>query len=120
MQNYLNNRLYLKEKRKDLRKKSTAAEAILWLSLKNKQLCGKRFRRQFSIANYILDFYCHEEKLGIELDGSNHFTGFGSQYDQRRTEFLNKHGVRIIRFENDAVFKRHETVLEIIKENFIL
>lgn len=114
----LNNKLFLKEKRKYLRNNSTTAEVILWLSLKNKQLSGKRFRRQFSVGNYILDFYCHEEKLAIELDGAKHFTQEGAQYDEIRTLYLKKSGIRILRFENDLIFKRHETVLSIIKEHF--
>jgi very-short-patch-repair endonuclease len=64
----------LTEKRKALRNNLTSAEATLWLCLKNKQLEGKRFRRQFSIGNYIVDFYCPEQKLAIELDGQGHFT----------------------------------------------
>ena len=115
----LNNQVHLKSKRKALRNNLTAAEAVLWRSLKNKQLEGRRFRRQFSIGNYILDFYCHSEKLGIELDGAHHFTDEGILRDKLRTEYLNKHGVRILRFENELVFTRHESVLSEIKESFL-
>jgi very-short-patch-repair endonuclease len=75
------NRGYLKKARRDLRKNLTPAEATLWLMLKNKQLEGRRFRRQFSIGNFIVDFYCPSEKLVIELDGANHFTNSGSNAD---------------------------------------
>lgn len=104
--------------RKKLRNKSTPAEAVLWRSLKNRQLEGKRFRRQYSIGNYILDFYCQEEKLAIELDGAHHFTEEGIKYDKIREEYLNSIGIRILRFENAAVFNFHESVLDTIKNNF--
>lgn len=104
--------------RKKLRNKSTPAESTLWRSLKNKQLEGKKFRRQYSIGNYILDFYCQEEKLGIELDGAHHFTEEGIKHDKIRDEYLNRIGVRVLRFENAAVFKFHESVLDTIKNNF--
>ena len=105
-------------KRKYLRTNGTSAEAVLWLSLKNKQLDGRRFRRQFSIGDFIIDFYCPKEKLGIELDGADHFTEFGIKYDEQRTDRLNKMGIKILRFENDLIFKRHESVLSSIKEHF--
>ena len=89
---------YLKEFRKDLRNNLTPAEATLWKYLQNSKLDGRKFRRQHSIKNYILDFYCPSEKLGIELDGSSH-NGFASdEYDNERTAELNKLRIRIIRF----------------------
>src|SRR5690348_5675054 len=107
----LKNRPTLKEKRKRLRNNSTEAEAFLWRYLKNKQLDGRKFRRQFSIGRFILDFYCPSEKLGIELDGSSHGTPEGIEYDERRTRFLNKNGITIIRFENRMVFDELDFVI---------
>jgi len=66
------NRKYLKSFRSSLRNKSTSAEAVLWNILKSKNLNGRKFRRQHSIGNYIVDFYCASEKLVIELDGNPH------------------------------------------------
>ena len=68
------NRKEKKVQRKELRSNGTKYEATLWLILKNRQIDGVRFRRQFSVGEYILDFYCPELKLGIELDGQGHYT----------------------------------------------
>ena len=114
----INNRPELREFRKDLRNNSTSAEATLWLSLKRKQLDGRKFRRQFSVENYIIDFYCPSEKLAIELDGAGHFTSSGAEYDEERTKVLNTHGINVIRFENVEVFERLESVIDDIKGNF--
>jgi len=114
----VNNRPELKDFRKKLRNNSTSAEASLWIRLKNKQLEGRKFRRQFSVDNYILDFYCTSEKLCIELDGAGHFTDAGFEYDEERTAVLNNHGIRVIRFENKEVFDSIESVMETIKNTF--
>lgn len=114
----LNNIKPLKEIRKDLRNKSTSAEATLWKHLQKNKL-GKKFRRQHSVGNYVLDFYCPQEKLAIELDGEHHFTPEGLAYDQDRTNYLNHQGIRVIRFENDEVFTVIETVLQTITSHFI-
>lgn len=116
--NQLFNRSYLLQNRRKLRNNLTPAEATLWKSLKNRQMEGRRFRRQFSVGNYILDFYCPEEKLAVELDGHYHFTFFGSMKDDERTEYLNKKGIRVIRFENVEVFENLEYVLEEIRKCF--
>ncbi len=116
--NQLFNKSYLKKYRRNLRKNLTPAEATLWIHLKNRKLDGRRFRRQFSIGNYILDFYCPTEKLVIELDGEEHFTPWGSMHDNERTNFLNKKGIKLIRFENYEVFENMDYVFEEIRKNF--
>ncbi|HET8858764.1 endonuclease domain-containing protein [Marivirga sp.] len=119
MKNYqIHNRPELKEYRKRLRNNGTPAEAFLWNYLKAKQLKGRKFRRQFSVGNYILDFYCPAEKLCIELDGADHFTSAGYQNDEERTNYLNHLGIKVIRFENKTVFDATESVLETIVSNF--
>ncbi len=115
----INNQKHLKPFRKTLRSTLTPAEAKLWLCLKNKQLDGKRFRRQFSIGNYILDFYCPEQKIAVELDGKHHFTPEGRMIDDERDLFLSAQGIRVLRFENIRVFQQLENLLEEIKMNFI-
>ena len=115
----INNQKHLKQFRKTLRSTLTPAEAKLWLCLKNKQLDGKRFRRQFSIGSYILDFYCPEQKIAVELDGKHHFTPEGRMIDDERDLFLTAQGIRVLRFENNRVFQQVENVLEEIKINFI-
>ncbi|WP_323756014.1 endonuclease domain-containing protein [Roseivirga sp.] len=114
----INNRPTLKEFRKNLRNNLTSAEATLWKFLKGKQLEGRKFRRQFSVENYILDFYCPSEQLAIELDGAHHYTAAGVEYDTERTKVLNSHGITVIRFENREVFEALEAVLERIKGSF--
>ena len=112
------NKKSLAEKRKQLRSNGTSAEAVLWNRLKEKKLDGRRFRRQFSINNYIVDFYCTTEKLAIELDGQNHFTQAGSANDYERDQNLKAQGVTVLRFENEVVFKNIEGVLDEIKRHF--
>lgn len=118
MSRSINNKPELKPFRKELRNHSTSAEAVLWTYLKNKQLGGRKFRRQFSVGSFILDFYCPKEKLCVELDGAHHFTEEGLKNDNERTDFLNAQGIRVIRFENFEVFNSLEQVLETIQDNF--
>ena len=108
----------LKEKRRELRQNLTPAEASLWSVLKNKQLEGRKFRRQHSVGNYILDFYCASEKLCLELDGAYHYTPMQDRYDTERTTYLNSLGIKVVRFENKEVFEHIDRVLDEIKNNF--
>ena len=105
--------------RKALRNKGTPAEAFLWTMIKHSKLKGRKFRRQHSVGNYILDFYCPFERLAIELDGAHHFTDIGFQYDEERTKYINGLNIRVIRFENKDVFEHPENVLRMIADNFI-
>ena len=116
MPEYINTLPEMKPIRRKLRKQMTAAEVALWMMIKNKQLVGERFLRQFSIGHYVVDFYCHKYKLSVELDGAGHFTEEGRKYDQKRTEYLNSVGVTVIRFENLEVFNYPMQVLEEIKK----
>ena len=99
-----------------LRNEGTAAEAVLWLSLKGRQVEGMRWRRQFGVGPYILDFYCPQLRLCIELDGASHYTVQGGINDLQRDEWLMRtHGIHTIRFENKEVFIHHEAVKEHIR-----
>jgi very-short-patch-repair endonuclease len=80
----LHNGTHLKENRKDLRNNLTTAEATLWTFLQRRQLEGRKFRRQHSIGNYIVDFYCPQERLAVELDGEYHFIQNGFAEDELR------------------------------------
>jgi very-short-patch-repair endonuclease len=104
-------------RREKLRQSLTSAEALLWMNLKKSQLDGRKFRRQHSIGPYIVDFFCPECRLAVELDGEGHMTLSGAEADQRRTEFLKRFNVRVIRFENKDVFDGLEGVLEEIRRN---
>ncbi len=96
--------------RKLLRKSSTPQEIILWSRLRRKQL-NYRFRRQHSIGKYIVDFYCPEMKLVIELDGWQHRKENNGGYDIERTKFLESLGCKILRFWNNDVNKNIEGVI---------
>ena len=111
----IHNRKSVKDLRRHLRRSLTPAEATLWKALQGSKLAGKKFRRQHSIGNYVVDFYCPECNLAVELDGENHFNSMASEYDLRRTEFLGRHNIRVLRFENRAVFEHPEGVLEAIR-----
>ncbi|MCU0378088.1 MAG: endonuclease domain-containing protein [Bacteroidales bacterium] len=109
---------FLRDYRKKLRRNSTSAEAELWKLLKGKQLDGRKFRRQYSIGKFILDFYCASERLAIELDGDRHGDYAIIRRDEEREIYLQKLGIRILRFENRMVFQETEMVLETIKGMF--
>ena len=103
------------ELRKELRNNGTPAEGRMWLMLKNRQIKGKKFRRQFSVGSFVLDFYCTELKLAIELDGAPHFTSVGVQYDEEREKYLLSQGIKVLRYENKIVFEDSEGIVDDIK-----
>ena len=89
--------------------------------LKDKQLDGLKYRRQHSIGPYILDFFCPEISLAIELDGNTHIDPESVEYDTHRTEYLNYYGIKVIRFTNTEVFKNiHHVLKEIKTHHFIV
>jgi very-short-patch-repair endonuclease len=101
--------------RSKLRKSLTPAEAVLWKSLQRSQLLDKKFRRQFGIGPYIVDFYCPECRLAIELDGQGHFEVNADSHEVERTKYLDSCGIRILRFENKIIFDNLEAVLDVIR-----
>lgn len=101
-----------------LRKNMTVAEKIVWERLSNNQL-GKRIRRQHPLHHYIADFYCHELKLVIEIDGGIHLLKENRSYDITRTTSLNEFGIQIIRFTNDQVINNVDQIIEEIKKKII-
>ena len=84
-----------------LRKNQTKEERHLWFDFL--RYCKPRFRRQEIISNYILDFFCHEAKLAIELDGSQHFDSKALDYDAKRTAYLEGLGITLVRFPNSDI-----------------
>ena len=102
------------DKARALRARSTDCEHKLWRHLRNRGLGGHKFRRQFPIAGYIVDFVCLERRLVVELDGGQH--GEQAEYDRHRTEILHKNGYRVIRFwDNDVLERRDDVLSEIFK-----
>jgi very-short-patch-repair endonuclease len=118
MKNKIHNHKYLEQRRKSLRNNLTSAEATLWKYIQKTQLEGRKFRRQHSITNYIVDFYCPVENLIIELDGAVHLNIGQQNYDNERTLKLESLGFKVIRFENKMIFEELDTVLKEISNNF--
>ena len=101
-------------RRRALRTRSTDAEMVLWRLLRGRQLSGLRFRRQHPVGPFIVDFYCADCQVAVELDGGQHFTPEGQQHDRKRSEYLAEQGVRVIRFSNREVLEELEGVLNVI------
>ena len=101
----------LKPRRQELRRNQTDAEKALWLKVRNRQICGMKFYRQYSLGPFILDFYCPEKKLAVELDGGQHNQHENKEYDTARSEYLKAHGIDVIRFWNNEVLLDMESVL---------
>jgi very-short-patch-repair endonuclease len=103
------NVLKLKGRRIDLRKNQTPQEIILWSKLRLSQL-GFKFRRQHSIGGYVVDFYCPEKKLVIEVDGSQHVEN--QEYDNKRTEYFSILNIKVLRFWNNDINTNINGVIE--------
>lgn len=103
-----------KEKRKYLRNNATDAEKKLWVFLRNRQLNENKFRRQHGIGPYIVDFYCPELKLVIEVDGEIHNTKEAKEYDDKRTKYFQLYQISVLRFRNNEIFNDVESVLQAI------
>ena len=106
----LHNRKFFKPIRKHLRNQGTSAEATLWKMLKKKQIGNYKFRRQHSIGKFIVDFYCPELNLVIELDGEPHAELSVIAKDKERDEWLNQMGCEVFRYENRWVFEYPEVI----------
>ena len=113
---HLGTRATTHEHAKELRYTQTEAEQRVWALLRNRQLNGKKFRRQHPIADYVLDFYCHECKLAIELDGEHHKQEKVKEYDAARTKFLNQSAIKILRFWNDEIAIDVDSVIQRITD----
>ena len=102
-----------KSKRKYLRSHMTHAEIALWTELKGRRLKAK-FRRQYGVGPFVLDFYCPKRKLAIELDGMSHDDNEAKQYDHSRQTHIEQYGIRFLRFTDQQVFDHIEDVLKCI------
>ena len=101
---------------RELRKKSTDAERLMWSALRDKQLDGASFKRQVPIGPYIADFACHAKKLVVELDGGQHFADDAERADAARTAAIEARGFRVIRFSNHEVMTNRAGVLQSIAD----
>ncbi|WP_055442241.1 endonuclease domain-containing protein [Lacinutrix himadriensis] len=116
--NKIHTKKELKTLRAILRQKLTPAEAYLWNVLKARKFKNKRFTKQHSIGNYIVDFYWAEHKLIIELDGEIHNNALQIEKDNERTKYLENLSYKVIRFENKMVFDNLSSILMEIENNF--
>jgi very-short-patch-repair endonuclease len=99
---------------RELRKDATEAERTLWCYLRNHHLSGRKFRRQYPFHGFILDFYCAEAKIAIELDGQIHDRQ--KDYDLARQRIIESHGIKVIRFMNEMIMNNINTVLDSIRK----
>jgi very-short-patch-repair endonuclease len=100
--------------RQKLRHNATPSEKVLWRSLKNSNL-GVKFRRQHGVGPYVLDFYCPERRLAIEIQGSVHEDVLRSDYDAERHAYLVSQGIQVLYFENRALSEISDYVVELIR-----
>ncbi|WP_343552850.1 DUF559 domain-containing protein [Pantoea sp.] len=107
-------------RQRELRKAMPEAEQQLWRFLRNRHLCGFKFRRQYKIGRYIVDFACIERMLIVELDGGQHNEDEAKIYDEQRTACLLRAGWRVIRFWDNQVFKEFDAVMEEIYRQLVL
>jgi len=99
-----------------LRHNQTEIEGHLWQYLRDRRLGGYKFRRQHPIKDFILDFYCPEKKLAVELDGGQHDTNQQIIYDQNRTAILEKENIKVLRFWDNEALQNTDGILDVILE----
>lgn len=108
-----------KNQRRYLRKNMTKWEVRLWSDLKGKKMFGFKVRRQFGIGNFIIDFYCPELKLAIEIDGEVHHFTDKIKADEAKNEYVNELGIKMIRIQNSDFDEDYETVLRHLEDLLI-
>jgi very-short-patch-repair endonuclease len=108
-----------RKRRRTLRKQQTDAEKKLWTALRNRQVAGRKFRRQHSIGPFIVDFYCHQERLIIEVDGAVHDDPYRATYDAERQQMLEEEGYWVLRFTNVMVHDHCDEVVARIVKTFV-
>ena len=97
-----------------LRRSETSAEGVLWSELRNRQMDGWKFKRQVPFERYILDYFCYDARLAVEVDGGTHSEAKEISQDAERAAFLEANGVRLVRCSNTDVYENLDGVLEII------
>ena len=110
----VHNKRSLLDIRRALRASSTPAEEILWEEIRNRKLNGLKFKRQHSIGNYIVDFYCASKRLIVELDGEVHNTENQIEKDKHRDQNLTEMNFKILRISNSQVLNDIETVKSLL------
>jgi very-short-patch-repair endonuclease len=109
------NKKRMKGLRQELRGRMPQAELVLWNQLRGQAL-GFKFRRQHGIGSFVVDFYCPKAKLVLEIDGDSHFEDGVAEYDQKRQRYIERLGIRVLRFTNNDVLESLDAVVEKITE----
>ncbi len=117
MPNLINNSRALPYRRA-LRNTQTEAETIFWNQIRAKRFFGLKFKRQYSIDRYVVDFFCHSKNIAIEIDGGQHAENI--EYDNARTKFLNALGIKVLRFWNNDIINNLDGVLEKLRHELDL
>jgi very-short-patch-repair endonuclease len=110
------NRRTMMRRRKQLRNGAPSAEKVLWSRLRRRGVGGVKFRRQFSVGRYVLDFYAPSLHLAIEVDGDSHASPEAIEYDAIRTRYLEGFKIMVVRVTNDQVFRKFDRVVERLEE----
>lgn len=117
------NKQAMKERRRQLRSNMTYCEKLVWMYLRKRQM-KERFLRQYSVDNYVIDFYCPKLKLALEIDGDVHDDEIQKEYDKNRQEYLERFGITFVRIRNEELignpnlaFERIEKVVKELKAN---
>ena len=113
------NRTSEKARRQLLRRETPGAEEILWSKLRRRQMLGYKFRRQYSVENFVVDFYCPRARLRIEIDGDSHFQMGSMARDQSRQTAIESFGIEFLRFRNVEVIEHLEVVLAAIERSLL-
>ncbi len=109
------NKIELKKRRRQLRANMTYCEKIVWMYLRKRQM-KQRFLRQYSIDNFIIDFYCPKLKLAVEIDGDIHEQGEQIKYDLERQDYLENFGITFVRIKNEELLGNPNKAFERIEE----
>lgn len=107
-----------KNLRNHLRNNMTKTEIMLWSKLKSKQILGYKVRRQYGIGSYIVDFYCPQLKLAIEVDGDSHYTREGKVHDKKRDTFIHDKGIKILRITTAEIYENVDGVVDYLAQEF--
>jgi very-short-patch-repair endonuclease len=110
------NKHQLTKRRQELRRNMTQSENILWSKIRRKQIEGLRFRRQYSVDAFVIDFYCPEVRLAIEIDGESHTRPEMQEYDAEREEIIKQYGISFVRITNDEVNNYLDEALDKVRE----
>ena len=104
-----------RERRRGLRENQTEAEILLWERIRDRKLNGLKFRRQYGVGPYILDFFCSDKRIAIELDGEQHKNN--QEYDTERDLYLNDKDIKVLRFWNEELIRDIEGILKRVEES---